>query len=116
MYLILSHKKGISSCQLARDLGVTQKTAWFMLHRIRESLNDKNSNLLGGTVESDETYMSRKYRSDYVGLSPEEIDYKMKNKKDNKGAVLGLAERKPGKIRVFAFDSDYILLPTRRFN
>ncbi len=40
MYIIASHKKGISSIQLAKDLGVTQKTAWFMMHRIRKSLNE----------------------------------------------------------------------------
>src|SRR5665213_1332674 len=34
IFLMTSHKKGVSSCQLARDIGVTQKTAWFMLHRI----------------------------------------------------------------------------------
>lgn len=43
MYLISSHKKGISSCQLARDISVTQKTAWHMLHKVRALLaqNDK---------------------------------------------------------------------------
>ena len=38
IYLFLSHKKGISSCQLAKDIQVTQKTAWFMLHRIRHNV------------------------------------------------------------------------------
>ncbi|MGQ0739537.1 MAG: IS1595 family transposase [Bacteroidota bacterium] len=55
-YIIMSHKKGISSIQLGKDIGVTQKTAWFMLHRIREQLKADNSPLLSGTVEIDETY------------------------------------------------------------
>jgi transposase-like protein len=55
MYILSAHKKGISSVQLAKDLGVIQKTAWFMNHRIRESLKEKNSPLLSGTVEIDET-------------------------------------------------------------
>ena len=72
MYIIASHKKGVSSVQLAKDLGVTQKTAWFMLHRIRESLKDKNSPLLGGIVEVDETYMGRKLGTEFKGLSDEQ--------------------------------------------
>jgi hypothetical protein len=56
-YIILSHKKGISSIQLGKDLGVTQKTAWFMLHRIREQLKADNSPMLSGTVEIDECYI-----------------------------------------------------------
>ncbi|MEO6453238.1 MAG: IS1595 family transposase [Ginsengibacter sp.] len=60
MYLITAHKKGISSIQLAKDLGVTQKTAWFMLHRIRESLKSKNSSLLNNVVETDEVYIGGK--------------------------------------------------------
>jgi transposase-like protein len=59
-YIIMSHKKGISSIQLGKDLGVTQKTAWFMLHRIREQLKADNSPLLSGTVEIDETYIGGK--------------------------------------------------------
>src|SRR4051812_34885475 len=43
MHIITAHKKGISSCQLAKDLQVEQKTAWFMLHRIREALKEKNN-------------------------------------------------------------------------
>ncbi len=43
IYLFISHKKGISSAQLARDIHVTQKTAWFMLGRIRENLRDDDA-------------------------------------------------------------------------
>src|SRR5258708_678458 len=60
IYIIHSHKKGISSVQLSKDLGVTQKTAWFMLHRIREFMKENNPQLLVGTNEIDETYLGRK--------------------------------------------------------
>jgi transposase-like protein len=92
MYIIASHKKGISSVQLAKDLGVTQKTAWFMLHRIRESLKDNHPGLLSGTIEADEMYLARKYRSDFKGLSEEEIDFKQQNSRTSKGVVIALAE------------------------
>lgn len=92
MFIISAHKKGISSVQLAKDLGVTQKTAWFMLHRIRESLKDKNSDLLTGTVEVDETYMARKFGSKYVGLTPEQAEL-LPKKKNTKGAVIGMIQR-----------------------
>ncbi len=63
MYLIASHKKGISSLQLHRDLGVTQKTAWFLLHRIRESLRQKTPVLLEDVVEVDETFIGGKNKN-----------------------------------------------------
>ncbi len=58
VYLLCSSKKGISSHQLHRTLGVTYKTAWFMTHRIREAFKDGGGILGGGggTVEADETY------------------------------------------------------------
>jgi transposase-like protein len=59
VYLICSSKKGISSHQLHRTLGVTYKTAWFMSHRIREAMACNPNGLLGGgggTVEADETF------------------------------------------------------------
>ncbi len=60
MYLCTAHKKGISSLQLSRDLHLTQKTAWFVLHRIREMLNDNAPELLDGTIEVDEAYVGGK--------------------------------------------------------
>ncbi len=60
MYLVMSHKKGISSIQLSKDIGVSQKTGWFMLHRIREQLKANNSPMLSGMVEIDESYIGGK--------------------------------------------------------
>lgn len=53
MYLISSHRKGISSHQLSRDLHVTQKTAWFMLHKIRTLFTQNDTEYLDGDVELD---------------------------------------------------------------
>lgn len=60
MYLISSHKKGISSCQLARDIKVTQKTAWYMLHKVRSLYAQNDSEALSGEVECDEVYICGK--------------------------------------------------------
>ena len=62
IFLFLSHKKGISSCQLARDIHVTQKTAWFMLHRIRHNIKDDDATF-DDMTQMDETYMGGKSRS-----------------------------------------------------
>ena len=69
IWTILSYKKGISSVQLGENIKVSQKTAWFMMHRIRKALgidNDVGSEdeggggKLSGTVEIDETFNWRK--------------------------------------------------------
>lgn len=61
LYVFSSHKKGISSHQLARDIDVTQKTAWFMLHRLRYAFDHPNfKQALYGEVEVDETYIGGK--------------------------------------------------------
>ena len=57
IYMITSNKKGVSSCQLARDLDITQKTAWHILHKIRSVFSQNDSNALTGTVECDEMYL-----------------------------------------------------------
>ncbi len=64
IYLITSHKKGISSLQLHRDLGITQKTAWYLNHRIRKSLGLNQSPVkLSGVVEADETFIGGKEKN-----------------------------------------------------
>ena len=63
IYLLASSKKGISSNQLHRTLGVTLKTAWFMSHRIREAMRTGNLAPMGGNggvVEADETFIGKK--------------------------------------------------------
>jgi transposase-like protein len=63
VWLIANSKNGISSHELARALGVTQKSAWFMLHRIRLAMQTRSFDKLGGEVEADETYIGGKARS-----------------------------------------------------
>ena len=60
MYLISSHKKGISSVQLARDISITQSAAWYMLQKIRRLYPQDNSHFFRGTVECDEVYIGGK--------------------------------------------------------
>jgi len=58
IHLMTSSKKGINSHQIAREVGITQKNAWFLCHRIREAMwQEPMSGLLKGTVEADETYV-----------------------------------------------------------
>ena len=57
IWLIANYKKGISSCQLAKEIGVRQATAWHMLHRIRECFFCENNHQLDGEVELDETFV-----------------------------------------------------------
>lgn len=63
IFLFMSHKRGISSCQLARDLGVTQKTAWNMLHKIRAFMESQNMQKVSGDVEIDETFVGGKNKN-----------------------------------------------------
>ena len=60
IYLYTTHLKGVSSMKLHRDLNVTQRTAWYLLHRIRQALTPEQLDLFEGTVEVDETYVGGK--------------------------------------------------------
>ena len=63
LWLLTNCKNGISSYELARALGVTQKTAWFMLSRLRLALQSEHGGKMGGDVEADETYIGGKARN-----------------------------------------------------
>jgi transposase-like protein len=95
MYLIAGSKKGISSNQLHRILGVTLKTAWFMSHRIREAMRSDDVGMFGqggGFVEVDETYIGRDKSK------PVRKGYEHKFK------VLALVDRDSGKTRMMKVD------------
>lgn len=62
-WMIVNAKNGISSCELARAIGVTQKSAWHMLHRIRLAMQDGSIMKMSGQVEADETFIGGKARS-----------------------------------------------------
>ncbi len=98
MWLVANCKNGISSCEIARALGITQKTAWFMDHRIRLSMQDLSGGKLGGNggeVEADETFIGGKARNMHVSKRERRITGT--GGKD-KTAVMGLLER-GGRVR-----------------
>lgn len=98
IYLCTAHKKGISSCQLARDLGITQKTAWFVLHRIREMLRTKAPLMLRNKVQIDETYVGGLERNKHANKR-RPIDKVTGKASDIKTPVIGIVET-GGKVTV----------------
>ena len=75
VWVIVNAKNGVSSCELARSLGVTQKTAWFMLHRIRTALQTGNfdKDKMTGTVEVDESYIGGRARNLHAHVKREKM-------------------------------------------
>jgi len=97
-WLLTNSRNGISSCELARSLGITQKSAWHMLHRIRKTLHEDSTLKLGGgsgEIEADETFIGGKARNMHVGKRQRRITGT--GTKD-KVAVMGILER-GGKVR-----------------
>jgi transposase-like protein len=103
-WLIVNCKNGISSYEIGRALGVTQKTAWFMLHRIRKAMQTGSFiRQLGGEVEIDETFIGGKARNMHLAQRQRRITGT--GAKD-KAAVLGFLER-GGEVRA-------MVIPSRR--
>ncbi len=107
VWIITNSKNGVSSCELARSLGVTQPTAWFMLHRIRLAMQSGSLMKLGGKggaeVEADETFIGGKARNMHLSVKARRITGT--GTKD-KVAVMGILER-GGEVRT-------TVVPSRR--
>jgi len=103
LWLVVNCKNGISSCEVARDLGVTQKSAWFMMHRLRFALKEGGFGLLSGEVEADEAFIGGKARNMHVSKRQRRITGT--GGKD-KTAVMGILQR-GGKVRA-------VVVPSRR--
>lgn len=95
IHLMTSSKKGVSSHQIARELGITQKSAWFVCHRIREAMRQQPlAGMLKGNVEIDETY---------VGGKPRYKGHSKRGRGTSKAPVVVLVERS-GRARSFPVD------------
>lgn len=96
IWMVVNCKNGISSYEIHRDLGVSQKTAWFLDHRIRLMLGDEYATgKLGGEVEADETFIGGKARNMHASKRQRRITG---TGGEDKTAVMGLLER-GGKVR-----------------
>jgi len=98
MYMMTTARKGISSVQMAKELGVTQKTAWFLAQRIRETwMNNGDEDKLDGPVEVDEAYIGGKAKTMHAKDRAERKHFK------NKQAVVGILQRN-GEVRAMHTD------------
>jgi transposase-like protein len=102
MYLVTTARKGISSLQLSKEIDVTQKSAWFMLQRIREACGT-DPTILSGVVEVDETYIGGKESSKH-----ESKKLKAGRGAVGKTAVMGMRER-GGRVNAVDLIADKIL-------
>jgi transposase-like protein len=95
LWMLVNCKNGISSYEIAAVIGVTQKSAWFMLQRLRKVLQDGDKNKLSGTVEVDESFIGGKARNMHMSKRRKAMDRKNRG---GKTIVLGFLER-GGKVR-----------------
>ena len=95
MYLLNTNLKGVSSMKLSRDLDITQKTAWFLAHRIRKAFEDQQDAKFVSPVEVDETYMGGKYSNMHKSRKPRLVGAGSQDKVP----VVGIKERETGKVK-----------------
>jgi transposase-like protein len=102
MWMVSNCKNGVSSYEIARDLGVTQKTAWFMNHRIRLAMQDETTGKIGGNcpVEMDETFIGGKIKNMHKNRKPKPVANRTKRLSGviGKTIVVGMLERN-GRVR-----------------
>lgn len=95
-------KKSVSARQIEREFGVTYESAWFMCHRIRWAMTDKNPELLSGTIEADETYVGGKLRGHVKHrIETNTMSDSVRQGKAKKTPVFGIVER-GGRVRAQA--------------
>ena len=95
IYLCLTSLKSVSSMKLQRDIGVSQPTAWFMLHRIRQAWAEDDDDQFDGPVEVDETYIGGKRRN----MSKSKRKELMGRGTVGKTAVVGVKDRESNEVR-----------------
>lgn len=100
MYRMCSSKRGISAHQIHREMGIGYEAAWFMVHRIRWAMTDKNPTPMVGVIEADETYVGGKPRGPRRGIESRGRTHAslIKEAWEKKVAVVGLLER-GGRVR-----------------
>lgn len=103
VWLVTGCKNGVSSYEIARDLGVTQKTAWFLMHRVRLAMQAKSFDKLSGEIEADETFIGGKAKNMHKDVRKRRITRKASQ---DKTIVLGLLER-DGQIRAMVAPDRY---------
>ena len=99
IYLYTTNIKGISSMKLHRELGITQKSAWFVLHRLRKAA-EADEAFFSGPVEADETYFGGKRRS--MSISKRKELKKKGRGTFGKAAVVGVKDRETNEVRAMA--------------
>ena len=101
IYLLATNLKGVSSMKLHRDLNVTQKTAWFMAHRLRENFQNQQ-NAFAGPVEIDETFVGGKARN----MHPHKREQVIKGRGTvGKTAVVGAKDRQTNRVSATVIDN-----------
>jgi transposase-like protein len=102
VWLVTNCKNGISSYELARDLKVAQRTAWFMLHRVRHAMRMLSFEKMSGEIEADETFIGGKVINMHKAKKRRVQQF---GRRGNKTTVLGLLERERGEVRALVAPS-----------